>query len=263
MADKTVPTPAPAAKPTFIRPVAMNTVTVSDAMREWFSTGIAWFDKALGGKGIKRRQVIYIWGGPGAGKSTLAQMLSESLSVQGIQTLYNVNEEYIEQVKIRCDELGIAGSFMAHAETDPQKLTELCDVLMSEVPDKHFTLVVDSLQTLNDGKWGDLVNSKTPERCLSHLFEWAKESGATVVVIGHGTKGGVHAGSQKLMHCVDSFAGIMVDRKPKSETFGFRLLQFVKNRMGGVCDPIILDMDKNRGGLLVENGTAFDRELED
>lgn len=243
--------------------VMISRVKVPDAMRQWITTGIDWLDKALGGRGMKRSQVLYIWGGPGSGKSTLSQMLADSLSSNGIEVLYNVNEEYREQVALRCEELGLPANFAASAITDPKKLTELCDRLMAKRPGVPFVLIQDSLQTLNDGKWGELVNGKTPERCLAHLFNWAKESGATVVAVGHATKGNIFAGSNRLNHCVDAFGGIVVDRKEKSPTFTKRLLQFTKNRMGGVADPVVLDMARDRGGLLFEDGTAFDRELDE
>ena len=249
--------------PVETKTVMMSRVQVRPEMRQWFSSGVPWLDKALGGKGFKRSQVVYLWGGPGSGKSTTAQMLADGLSKGGVQCLYNVNEEYHEQVRVRCDELGLKGEFYASAETDPKKVTKLAEELMALNPGEPFVLVQDSLQTLNDGKWGDLSNSKTPERCLAHLFEWAKTSGATVLVIGHGTKGNVFAGAQKLKHMVDTFGGIVVDRKEKSETFGMRLLQFEKNRMGGVCDPVVLDMDRLKGGRLYDVGDAFDRELGD
>ena len=71
-------------------------------------------------------------------------------------------------------------------------------------------------------------------------------------MVGHGTKGDVHAGSNRLVHMCDTFGGLRVDKKPKSATFGYRLLEFQKNRMGGVADPVVLDLDRQRGGRLVE-----------
>ena len=238
-------------------------IEVPAAMRQWLSTGIPWFDMALGGRGMKRSQVLGLFGGAGAGKSTMAQMLADSLVGLGHNVLYNINEEYLFQVKLRCEELGLSNGFAADSITDPKALTDRCDTLMASRPGVPFFLIQDSLQTLNDGKWGDDVNSKTPVRCLAHLFNWCKSTGAVMIAVNHVTKGGQFAGSNKLRHMTDSFGGLVVDHRPKSPTLGKRLLAFEKNRMGGCADPVILEMDDAMGGLLVQRGIAFDSELDD
>lgn len=233
----------------------------------WHSTGIDWFDTALGGNGLRMTQSLVYYGDPGAGKSTISQMLADSMTGKGFNVLYNGNEEYLFQMAIRARELGLKNGYAADSITNPQKLTDKCERVMAGGGKMPFVLIQDSLQTLNDEKWGDMVNSKTPMRCMAHLFNWCKRTGAIAIVINQSTKGGAFAGSNKIKHLCDTFGRLAIDIKPKSPTFGMRLFQFEKNRMGGTASPIILSADSTRAGYMKYEGQAHrrsaDEDLED
>lgn len=236
---------------------------VRPELMAWHRTGLDWFDMALGGNGLRMTQSVIYYGGPGAGKSTITQQLADAMTGCGFNVLYNGNEEYLFQVAIRARELGLKHGYAADSITNPQKLTDKCDTMRAKDPTRPFVLLQDSLQTLNDGKWGDDVNSKTPVRCMAHIFNWCKQSGAMAVVINQSTKGGQFAGSNKLKHLCDTFGHLAVDIKPKSPTFGKRLFGFEKNRMGGTSEPAILDVDRSRAGLLVFEGMAHNRSVDE
>lgn len=229
----------------------------------WHKTGLPWFDQAMGGNGMRKTQAVIYYGGPGAGKSTLSQQLADAMTACGFNVLYNGNEEYLFQMAIRARELGLKHGYAADSIVCPQKLTDKCDVIRAKNPKKPFVLLQDSLQLLNDGKWGDDVNSKTPVRCMDHIFKWCKRTGAMAVVINQSTKGGQFAGSNKLKHLCDTFGRLAIDVKPKSPTFGKRLFQFEKNRMGGTNSPIILHADPDRAGALTYEGVAHNRSAEE
>lgn len=233
---------------------------VKSELTKWYSTGIDWFDTALGGKGLRMTQAVIYYGDPGAGKSTISQQLADSLTGMGYGVLYNGNEEYLFQMAIRARELGLQNGYAADSITNPEKLTDKCEKMMGKSP---FILIQDSLQTLNDEKWGDQVNSKTPMRCMTHIYNWCKRTGAIVIVINQSTKGGQFAGSNKVKHVCDTFGRLAIDIKPKSSTFGKRLFQFEKNRMGGTTSPIILSPDEGRAGYMRFEGQAHRRSADD
>ena len=121
-------------------------------------------------------------------------------------------------------------------ESNVPQLLEKCDALRAANPNKQFVLVLDSLQTMNDGKYGDATNSKTPERCLELVTNWCKENNTMAVVIGQVGKGGQFLGSNVLKHMVDAMLTLTIDLKGKPETnptYGLRILQMTKNRFGG------------------------------
>jgi predicted ATP-dependent serine protease len=234
-------------------------VVVPASFRKWIDLG-GWLNRALGGKGGKCGQSILLCGGPGGGKTTLLQMTADALTKRGYLAVFVLNEEAFWQAALRFEELGLESGYYPMNESDPAQITAKVDVLraLPENAGKTVVVIIDSLQTLNDRKYGDHVNSKTPVRCLEHMTEWGKETGAVVITIGQVTKGEEFAGTNALKHLVDSFGYLRVDRKPKSPTFGYRCLWFEKNRFGGVDEPIVLTFSGE--GKLVEVGEIPDLE---
>mgnify|MGYP006216428571 FL=1 len=105
-------------------------------------------------------------------------------------------------------------------------------------------LIVDSLQTLIDGKYGeDHTNSQSAVRSLQILTDYAKEHYINVICIGQVNKSGNMAGSQKLKHMVDAMLHLSIEKK--DEDFkGLRVLETVKNRFGGAGWTFFLDLKK-------------------
>ncbi|MDR1073371.1 MAG: AAA family ATPase, partial [Treponema sp.] len=69
------------------------------------SSGIAEFDRVLGG-GIMKRATILVGGEPGIGKSTLLLQAAAAVRTKG-RVLYISGEESAGQVRMRADRLGV------------------------------------------------------------------------------------------------------------------------------------------------------------
>jgi DNA repair protein RadA/Sms len=104
-------------------------------------------------------------------------------------------------------------------------------------------LVVDSIQTLYTADLeGAPGNVGQVRECSARLMRFAKESGVTVFVVGHVTKGGGIAGPKTLEHIVDTvlyFEG--------ESSLDHRVLRATKNRFGSVDEIGVFRM--TQGGL--------------
>ncbi|MFI5229923.1 MAG: DNA repair protein RadA, partial [Gemmatimonadales bacterium] len=178
----------------------------------------------LGG-GIVPGSMILVGGESGIGKSTLLLQVAARLEAEGHRTLYASGEESALQVKLRADRLGGgAGDVSLVAETN------LETVLATTAASGPSVLVVDSIQTLFTADLeGAPGNVGQVRECAARLMRYAKESGTTVFVVGHVTKGGGIAGPKTLEHIVDTvlyFEG--------ESTLDHRILRATKNRFGSV-----------------------------
>jgi DNA repair protein RadA/Sms len=200
----------------------LRDVNGSEAKR--WKTGIDEFDFVLGG-GIVPGSMILIGGEPGIGKSTLLLQVAAQLEQGGHATLYASGEESALQVKLRADRLG--GSA---ADVSLLSETNLETVLATAASVSPAVLIVDSIQTVFTADLeGAPGNVGQVRECAARLMRYAKESGTTVFVVGHVTKGGGIAGPKTLEHIVDTvlyFEG--------ENTVDHRVLRATKNRFGSV-----------------------------
>lgn len=206
---------------------------------ERIATGISEFDRALGG-GLVPGGVVLIGGDPGIGKSTLLlQALSHLASDQKV--LYVSGEESGEQVALRARRLGLeTGGLQLMAEIN---LERILSTLQAEMPQ---VAVIDSIQTL----WSDQLSSAPGSvaqvrECAAQLTRLAKQSGITVILVGHVTKEGALAGPRVLEHIVDTVLYFEGDTHSS-----FRLVRAVKNRFGAVNELGVFAMtDKGLKGV--------------
>lgn len=217
---------------------------VPSKLRERHPCGVDYLDAAFGGEGFTPSTISLFTGEPGAGKTTLMLTLANALTSQGYVCLFNTAEESLYQVKLTCERLELTSGFIAGQESYVPRLIKHCDILRKKFPKKPFFLIVDSLQTLNDGKYGeDHTNSQSAVRSLQALTDYAKEHYINVICIGQVNKSGNMAGSQKLKHMVDAMLHLSIERK--DEDFkGLRVLETVKNRFGGAGWTFFLDLKK-------------------
>tara|TARA_Y100000310_G_scaffold147196_1_gene146469 strand:- start:1681 stop:2430 length:750 start_codon:yes stop_codon:yes gene_type:complete len=216
-------------------PVGTNIldIEVPEALRKRVKSGLLYFDDALGGRGFTPSAVTLFTGTPGAGKTTMMLELANSLTGHGAQVLFNTAEESLYQLKMTVERLRLRHGFSAGQETLVPKLLENCDTLRKKSPKKPFFLIVDSLQTLNDGKYGEHnTNSKTAERSLLQITDYCKVNFCNAVIIGQVTKNGQMAGANVLKHMVDAMMSLDVERKDE-DLMGCRVLTTEKNRFGG------------------------------
>jgi DNA repair protein RadA/Sms len=198
-------------------------------------TGIDEFDFVLGG-GIVPGSMVLVGGEPGIGKSTLLLQVAARLQSLAHETLYVSGEESALQVKLRADRLGDgAGDVALLGET---LLETILATATSQPPQ---VMIVDSIQTIFTADLeGAPGNVGQVRECAARLMRFAKESGTTVFVVGHVTKGGGIAGPKTLEHIVDTvlyFEG--------ESTVDHRILRATKNRFGSVDEIGVFRMHAN------------------
>ncbi len=187
------------------------------------STGIAEFDRALGG-GLVNGGVVLIGGDPGIGKSTLLLQALAHLAA-GHKVLYVSGEESGEQVALRARRLGL----------ETRRLPLMAEINLERIlatlqAEKPVVAVIDSIQTL----WSDQLSSAPGSvaqvrECAAQLTRLAKQLGITVILVGHVTKEGALAGPRVLEHIVDTVLYFEGDTHSS-----FRLVRAFKNRFGAV-----------------------------
>jgi DNA repair protein RadA/Sms len=202
-------------------------------------TGIDEFDRVLGG-GLVPGGVVLIGGDPGIGKSTL---LLQALSLLSgtLKALYVSGEESAEQVALRASRLQLdARSLQLLPEIN---LERILGTLRAERPD---VAVIDSIQTVYSESLGSAPGSVAQVReCAAQLTRFAKQSGTTLILVGHVTKDGTLAGPRVLEHIVDTVLYFEGDTHSS-----FRLVRAFKNRFGAVNELGVFAMtDKGLKGV--------------
>lgn len=212
----------------------LNSIEVPAELRVRVKTGITWIDEAFSG-GLTPSTVGMITGMPGAGKSTLARQLADSLTRTCAEAIvvYNTGEESLFQVKMTCERMGITSDFRVGEETKCPKLITYLKKVQKEHPKKHVICLQDSLQTLDDAKYADGgTTGGTPVRVTEQLTNWAKETFGIALFVGQVTKNGTFAGRNTIKHAVDAHAELKFDEDKKSEWYGSLLFEVPKNRFG-------------------------------
>jgi DNA repair protein RadA/Sms len=216
----------------------------SESLQRW-RTGLNEFDFVLGG-GIVPGSMTLIGGEPGIGKSTLLLQAAARLEAAGRTVLYASGEESPDQIRLRADRLvEDAGAVHVLGETRLEAIIEAVSAVGADV------VVIDSIQTVyTDTLESAPGNVGQVRECSGQLMRFAKESGTSVIVVGHVTKGGGIAGPKTLEHVVDTvlyFEG--------EATLDYRLLRTTKNRFGSVDELGVFSMTE-RGLIAVPNPSA-------
>ena len=226
-----------------VRLVNLSEIEARESER--IATGIAEFDRALGG-GLVPGGVVLIGGDPGIGKSTLL-LQALALLAAANKVLYVSGEESGEQVALRARRLGLdTRALQLMAEIN---LERILATLQAERPQ---VAVIDSIQTL----WSDELSSAPGSvaqvrECAAQLTRLAKQAGITVILVGHVTKEGALAGPRVLEHIVDTVLYFEGDTHSS-----FRLVRAVKNRFGAVNELGVFAMT-DRGLKGVNNPSAL------
>ncbi len=210
-----------------------------------FPTGIDEFDRVLGG-GMVAGAVVLIGGDPGIGKSTLLLQALAALS-SSRKVLYVTGEESGDQVALRARRLGLeTGNVNLLAEI---RLEAIQAALADTAPE---VAVIDSIQTLYSEQLNSAPGSVAQVReCAAQLTRTAKQTGVTIVMIGHVTKEGALAGPRVLEHIVDTVLYFEGDTHSS-----FRLVRAFKNRFGAVNELGVFAMT-DRGLKGVANPSAL------
>ncbi|MFT0547753.1 DNA repair protein RadA [Allopusillimonas ginsengisoli] len=208
-------------------------------------SGISEFDRVLGG-GLVPGAVVLIGGDPGIGKSTLLLQALVSLS-RAVKVLYVTGEESAEQVALRARRLDLTTS-------DVNLLAEIrLEAITGALTEQQPSVaVIDSIQTLYSSELSAAPGSVSQVReCAAQLTRLAKQTGTTIVLIGHVTKDGSLAGPRVLEHMVDTVLYFEGDTHSS-----FRLVRAFKNRFGAVNELGVFAMT-DRGLRGVSNPSAL------
>lgn len=221
----------------------LDAITVSENVR--LSSGSVEFDRVLGG-GLVRGSTVLLGGDPGIGKSTLLLQYLSAISRE-LPVLYVSGEESAEQLALRARRLQLdGGRIKVMAEN---RLERIFDAAQKESP---AVLVGDSIQTLYSDAATQAPGSVSQVReCAARLVRYAKQSGCTVVLVGHVTKEGALAGPRILEHMVDSVLYFEGDSGSS-----FRLIRAFKNRFGAVNEIGVFAMTEH-GLVDVANPSAM------
>lgn len=221
-------------------------VEVPEQLRHKKSTGISWFDDAMGGEGMTPSAAMLLTGGPGAGKTTFTLQLADSLTKQGHVCLFNTGEESLHQVKMVAERLKLKHGFVAGQDVLVKDVLAHADELRKAEPKKQLFILCDSLQTLDDGFYTNgATNGNTAVRAAQMLTDYAKQKYAIVLIIGQVTKDGKFAGKNTIKHMFDAHGELYIDQEKKSPTYGERLFEVNKNRFGCNGKTYVLGMGKN------------------
>jgi DNA repair protein RadA/Sms len=218
---------------TAVPPVRLKNIA-AESLTRW-RTGLPEFDFVLGG-GIVPGSMTLIGGEPGIGKSTLLLQAAARLEGAGKTVLYASGEESPDQIRLRADRLSEdAGLVHVLGETRLEAILEAVAAVQADV------VVIDSIQTVyTDALESAPGNVGQVRECSGQLMRFAKDSGTSVIVVGHVTKGGGIAGPKTLEHIVDTvlyFEG--------EATLDYRLLRTTKNRFGSVDELGVFSMTEN------------------
>lgn len=210
-----------------------------------FTTGIEEFDRVLGG-GLVAGGVVLIGGDPGIGKSTLLlQALANMARIK--KTLYVSGEESGSQIALRAKRLAVdARELKLQAEI---QLEKILNTLAEQKPE---VAVIDSIQTIYSDALTSAPGSVAQVReCAAQLTRVAKQSGITIIMVGHVTKEGALAGPRVLEHIVDTVLYFEGDTHSS-----FRLVRAFKNRFGAVNELGVFAMTE-KGLKGVSNPSAL------
>ena len=210
-----------------------------------FGTGIEEFDRVLGG-GMVAGGVVLIGGDPGIGKSTLLLQALANMSHHK-RVLYVSGEESGAQIALRAKRLLIdAKELKLQAEIQLEKILGTLADLKPEV------VVIDSIQTVYSDALSSAPGSVAQVReCAAQLTRAAKQTGVTIILVGHVTKEGALAGPRVLEHIVDTVLYFEGDAHSS-----FRLVRAIKNRFGAVNELGVFAMTE-KGLKGVSNPSAL------
>jgi len=208
-------------------------------------TGTHDLDDVLGG-GILPGAVVLLAGQPGIGKSTLLLQVTAHIA-KTTSVLYVSGEESASQVKLRAKRLGAESTELL----DFVASTSANDIAATIRGGQYALVIVDSIQTLAldeitsaPGTVSQITNSSNV------LIRAAKETGTSVILVGHVTKEGSIAGPKVLEHLVDVVLQFEGDRYG-----GFKIVRAAKNRFGSTNEAAIYEMFEE-GLRPVENPSA-------
>jgi DNA repair protein RadA/Sms len=216
------------------RLIAFEPLDSADAPLVRRSTGLAEFDRALGG-GLVPGSAVLMGGDPGIGKSTLLLQAAAAVARAGADAIYISGEEAAGQVRLRAGRLGLADAPIRLAAAS--SVRDIVSTLAAMTP--PALLVIDSIQTMHSDQIEGAPGTVSQVRASAfELIRYAKENGVALVLVGHVTKDGSIAGPRVLEHMVDVVMSFEGERSHQ-----YRILRGLKNRFGPVDEIGVFAME--------------------
>ncbi|PIE74296.1 MAG: DNA repair protein RadA [Deltaproteobacteria bacterium] len=236
---------ASASKEVLNRPSLLAEMT--DKPLAVFTSSIPELDELLG-NGVVPGAAILLGGEPGVGKSTILLQVAAGVAKQSLRVVYVSGEESLEQIRGRAARLGVLECGL---EAMACNQAEDILALMDEKECPHL-LIIDSVQTMACSHVDGTVGSVSQVRAVSTmLMEKAKQTGCTIILVGHVTKEGQIAGPKLLEHMVDTVLYLEGERRHL-----YRVLRVVKNRFGPNNELLLFEI-KGEGMDVVHDPSTF------
>jgi DNA repair protein RadA/Sms len=222
------------------RAVELSGLDSDIKLPERASTGIAEFDRALGG-GLVPGSATLLGGDPGIGKSTLllqaaANLARPNSTRAGLSVAYISGEEAVDQVRLRARRLGLGDAPVQLAAAT--SVRDILTTLSNGAP--PALLVIDSIQTMHSDLIEGAPGTVSQVRASAQeLIRYAKERGTALMLVGHVTKDGTIAGPRVLEHMVDTVLAFEGERSHQ-----YRILRASKNRFGGTDEIGVFSMQE-------------------
>ncbi len=216
----------------------LSSVSAEETPR--ISCSMSELDRVLGG-GLVAGAVVLLGGDPGIGKSTLLLQILARMSQNKASVLYVSGEESASQVALRAQRLELA---VEGVKLLPEiRLNAIIQTLKNEKP---AVAVIDSIQTIYAEEINSAPGSVSQVReCAAQLTRIAKQSGITIILVGHVTKDGAIAGPRVLEHIVDTVLYFEGDSHSN-----YRMIRAIKNRFGAANELGVFAMtDKGLKGV--------------
>lgn len=236
MSEELVLPAAPSARPSLsanklAEPVPINQISEHGGEIR-VRTGLSELDNVLGG-GLVSGSITLLGGDPGVGKSTLLLMACERFAAKGLPVLYVSGEESTRQIQLRAQRLSVSSeSLLVLAHTDWEQIERTARAK------KPVVMVVDSVQTVAVPQLTSIPGSVAQVREVAHrAMLMAKQTGISVLLVGHVTKQGDIAGPKVLEHFVDTVLHFEGDGRS-----ALRVLRTVKNRFGAAGELGLFEM---------------------
>lgn len=216
------------------RPIILSKLDADVAPPPRLPSGIAELDRVLGG-GLVPGSAILMGGDPGIGKSTLLLQAAAHMARAGHDIVYISGEEAADQVRLRAQRLGLGNAPIKLAAA-----TSVRDILATLKQRENTAMVViDSIQTMHSDRIEGAPGTVSQVRASAHeLIRYAKDSGTSIILVGHVTKDGAIAGPRVLEHMVDTVASFEGERSHQ-----YRILRAIKNRFGATDEIGVFAME--------------------
>lgn len=202
------------------------------------STGNAAYDKFLGNNGAVDNALYFIYGEPGASKTTLCQWLLLTLGTSPNNVpIFISNEQDPVAIKENCKRIKIDSSFKI--ETEIREIDAVLALLLQQKeanPGKQVWACLDALQGFIDTKEHPAKHG-IELHIVNKIRKFCKENHVIVFLIGHVNKRNNFSGPNGILHNIDVELAVLNDSR------FIRSIATKKNRLGASGNQIRFNLE--------------------